>query len=212
MNYPGITPGYVPLASVDFYHLIFNYFIMNELYKPFRVGIKILFLITGLIVFFLQNRVSAQQTVESADPPKILEFLGNQPMTRVGRPFEVLASVSNPAKDAIHVTATLKWPEGMHLEGEAARPINLSPGEKITLRWTIFGEKPLYEELVLEVSDKQAILAAARFPVRFLPEMEETKLAYIPDVTPVKKNSNYWLGHTIVPYGKLIHMKGGLMW
>lgn len=167
---------------------------MNELYKPFRVGIKILFLITGLIVFFLQNQVSAQQTIEPTDPPRILEFLANQPMTRVGRPFEILASISNPAKVAIHATATLKLQEGMRLEGEAAKPIKLSPGEKITLRWTIFGEKPLYEELVLEVSDKQAILAAARFPVRFLPEMEETKLAYIPDVTPVKKNSKLLVG------------------
>ncbi len=167
---------------------------MNELQRSFGVGIKVIFLITGLIVFFIQDQVFAQTRTESTDPPKILEFLGNQPMTRVGRPFEVLASISNPAKVAIKVTATLKLPEGIRLEGEAARPINLSPGEKITLRWTIFGDKPLYEELSLEVLDKQAILAAARFPVRFLPEMEETKPAYIPDVTPVKKNSKLLVG------------------
>jgi hypothetical protein len=29
-------------------------------------------------------------------PPQIIEFLGNQPITRVGRPFDVLATLSNP--------------------------------------------------------------------------------------------------------------------
>ncbi len=29
-------------------------------------------------------------------PPKIIEFLGNQPITRVGRTFDVLATLSNP--------------------------------------------------------------------------------------------------------------------
>jgi hypothetical protein len=40
--------------------------------------------------------------------------------------------------------------------------IKLSPNEKITLRWTLFGDKPIYEELLLEVSDKLDILAVAR--------------------------------------------------
>ncbi len=153
---------------------------------PFRADIKKIFLITGLVVFFLQNQVSAQKSIEAVDPPKILEFLGDQPMTRVGRPFVVLASISNPAKVSINVTATLKLPEGIHLEGEAGRLIKLSPDEKITLRWTIFGDKPLYEELLLEVTDKLDMLAAGRLPVRFLPKLQQTKLAYIPKPEPVK--------------------------
>jgi hypothetical protein len=167
---------------------------MNTINSFYRISFEKLLLIIGLLVLTTLNQGVAQDINKFFDPPKILEFLGNQPMTRVGRPFEVLASISNPAKVAIQVTATLKLAEGMHLEGKAAHPIKLSPGEKITLRWTLFGDKPLYEELLLEVSDKQAILAAARFPVRFLPEMEKTKLAYMPDITPVKKNSKLLVG------------------
>jgi hypothetical protein len=167
---------------------------MDEMKFQIKSDFKKIWLITGLVMFLFHSPASAQKSIEAVDPPKILEFLGDQPMTRVGRPFEVLASISNPAKVTIHATVTLKLPEGIRLEGEAARSINLSPEEKITLRWTIFGDRPLYEELSLEVSDKQAILAAARFPVRFLPEIEKTKAAYIPEPLPVKKNSKILVG------------------
>src|ERR1035437_8463341 len=109
--------------------------------KLFRV-----FLIAGFGVLFLQNQVFAQKTIGLTDPPKILEFLGNQPMTRVGRPFVVLASISNPATVPIDATATLKLPDGMHLEGESARPIKLASNEKVTLQWTLLGDKPVYGE------------------------------------------------------------------
>lgn len=167
---------------------------MNKIDGPYRIDLKKIFLIAGLVVCFLQNQGFAQKADEFIEPPKILEFLGDQPMTRVGRPFVVLATISNPATVSINLTATLKLAEGFRLEGKAERPIKLSPNEKITLRWTLFGDKPLYSELLLEVSDKLDVLAAARLPVRFLPQMEKTKAAYIPEPKPVKKNSEILVG------------------
>jgi len=167
---------------------------MNNIYKSYSRGFNKILLITGLVVLLFQNQGIAQKTNESINPPKIIEFLGDQPMTRVGRPFIVLATVSNPATIPVNLTATLKLPEGFRLEGKAERPIKLSPNEKITLRWTLFGDKPVYEELLLEVSDKLDILAAARLPVRFLPPMDKTKPAYIPDPQPVKKDKGLLIG------------------
>ena len=167
---------------------------MNKIYDYRKSDIIKIFLITVLVVLVSQNQGFAQKVSELIDPPKIVEFLGDQPMTRVGRPFVVLASISNPAKVAVNATATLKLPEGFHLKGAADRPIKLSPNEKITLRWTIFGDKPIYSEVALEVTNKLAILAAARLPVRFLPQMEITKAAYIPDPKPVKNDKGLLVG------------------
>lgn len=167
---------------------------MNKMVEFPKVFLKKIFLIAGLVVLFLSNQVSAQNTIEAVYPPKILEFIGDQPMTRVGRPFVVLASISNPATVPVNVSVSLKLPEGMHHEGEAVRQIKISSNGKVTLRWTIFSDKPLYEELLLEVSDKLNILAAGRFPVRFLPKMGNSILDYLPEPKPVKKNSKLLIG------------------
>lgn len=136
----------------------------------------------------------AQPSMYSDPPPRIVEFLGNQPMTRVGRPFEVLSTISNPAKITINVTATLKIPVGIHLKGEAVRLIKLASEQKVTLRWILFGDQPLYSELILEVSDKLDVLAASILPVRFLPKMEKLKVAYLPEPQPLKKNTKLLIG------------------
>ena len=127
----------------------------------------------GLWLCLVSLNGLAQQSMDSDSPPRIVEFIGNQPMTRVGRPFEVLGVISNPAKIAINLTATLKLPEGIHLEGMTVRSVKLSPDEKVTLRWNLFSDKPQYTEILLEVSNKLDILAASRLPVRFLPKMEK---------------------------------------
>jgi len=167
---------------------------MNTISHFNRFSFEKIFLIAGLVVMLFHNQGASQNMNELVTPPRILEFLGNQPMTRVGRPFEVLTTISNPAKIVINVTATLKLPEGIYLEGEAAHQIKLSPEEKVTLRWTIFGDNPIYGELLLEVSDKLDILAASRLPVRFLPKMEISKVSYIPDPQPIKKNTELLIG------------------
>ena len=158
-----------------------------------RIGNKVLYCI-GFWFCMVSINGFAQQSTYSDTPPRILEFIGNQPMTRVGRPYEVLTTISNPAKIAVQVTATLKLPEGMRLEGVAARQISLLPDEKITLRWTLIGEKPLMGEVLLEVSDKLDLLAAVRLPVRFLPKMEKSKVNYIPEPQPLKRNSALLVG------------------
>jgi len=163
--------------------------------EPCSVDIKKIFLLAVLVVLFFQNPGFAQKASELIDPPKIVEFLGDQPITRVGRPFVVLATITNPATTAIDVMSTLKLPEGFHLNGKADRRIKLSANEKLTLRWTIFGDKPVYGELLLELSDKSAILSAARLPVRFLPQIEKVTAAYIPEpMLPAKKDKGLLIG------------------
>ena len=148
----------------------------------------------GLWLCLVSFNGFAQQSMYSDSPPRIVEFIGNQPVTRVGRSFEVLAVISNPAKIAINVMVTLKLPEGIRLEGMAVGSVKLSPDEKVTLRWTLFGDKPQYTEVLLEVSNKLDILAASRLPVRFLPKMDKSKVTYIPDPQPLKKNSELLVG------------------
>lgn len=140
-----------------------------------------------------------QPTTDAAHPPRILEFLGNQPMTRVGRPFVVLATISNPSNAPINVMATIKVPEDFRVEGDASRQIKLMEEEKVTLQWTIFGKKPVYRELLLEISQGDAVLAAGRLPVRFLPDKEQTKLSYIPNPKPISKNSELLVGAHYFP-------------
>ena len=160
---------------------------INRIVKKGLLGI-------GLWLCLLSLNGFAQQTPITDSPPRILEFIGNQPMTRIGRPFEVLAVISNPGNIAVNVTVTLKLPEGIHIDGEAAHQVMLSPSGKITLRWTLLGDKPQYNEVVLEVSNKLDILAASRLPVRFLPKMEKFKAGYIPNPQPLKKNSELLVG------------------
>ncbi len=163
----------------------------NEFYRIFSRKSS---LIAGFLFMFFFNQGVAQNLNNIVDPPKIIEFLGNQPMTRVGRPFEVLATISNPANSAINVKATLKLAEGIRLEGTTVRSVKLSSNEKVTLRWTLFGDKPQYTEVLLEVSNQLDILAASRFPVRFLPKMEKSKVKYIPEPQLLKKNSELLVG------------------
>ena len=163
--------------------------------KKHLIDLKAKFLFLGLVLFFLQNQGFAQKTIDAENPPKIVEFLGDQPMTRVGRPFVVLASIVNPAEITGNFTVTLKLPEGIRSIDKAERHLTLTSNESITLRWTLFADKPVYEELVLEITNKLDVLAAGRLPVRFLPEMGIKNLAYIPKpVAPVKKNNKLLIG------------------
>ncbi|MHB8971208.1 MAG: LamG-like jellyroll fold domain-containing protein [Pirellulaceae bacterium] len=123
---------------------------------------------------------------DNQTPPRIVEFLGDQPMTRVGRPYVVLACIGNPSHETTNVVVRLVVPEGVRQEGPAERALALAPNEEVTLRWTLIADKPLQEEVVLEVANGSAILAADRLPVRFLPALEQTSPAYIPDPQPVK--------------------------
>jgi len=127
-----------------------------------------------------------QLTIDVANPPRIVEFLGDQPMTRVGRPFVVLTSISNPAEKAVNFIARLRTPEGIRLEGPEERLIALDPKEKVTLRWKLIAKKPLYEEVQLEVVEGDAVFAAGSLPLRFLPALKKVKLAYIPEPDPVR--------------------------
>ena len=152
------------------------------------------FLTAGLLVMFLQCGAFAQKAMEVTDPPRILEFLGDQPMTRVGRPFTVLATISNPAPVPINDTATLRLPEGIHFKGEAVRPIQLASNETVTLRWTLLADKPVYGELLLEINNQRDVLAVGRLPVRFLPQLKKTEAAYLPEPVPLKKNTRLLIG------------------
>ena len=52
----------------------------------------------------------------------------------------------------------------------------------------------------LEVTDGKAVFAAAKLPVRFLPAMQRTKLAYIPKPQPINKNKKLLVGAHYFPW------------
>lgn len=153
-----------------------------------------LILAAGIIVLFSQHQAFTQESIDAVNPPKIVEFLADQPMTRAGRPFVLLATISNTAKGPVELNASLIVPEGIHIEGDVSRKIKLKPDDKISIRWTIIGEKPLYKEVILVVSNKGDVLAARRLPLRFLPELEITEADYIPEPVPIRKNSEILVG------------------
>jgi hypothetical protein len=158
--------------------------------KFIRMFIRRIFLAAEMVILLLNNQGVARDTDDILDPPRIMGFPGNQPMTRVDRPFEVLTSVSNPAKTTVNLTATLKLPEGVRSNGNAAQQIKFSPDEKVTLRWILTARKTLYGELLLHVSVSHGIPAVGRLPVRFLPKIKLTIGSCIPEPLPIKKTVN----------------------
>lgn len=126
--------------------------------------------------------------------PQIIEFLGDQPLTRVGRPFVVLTTISNPASFTKDVVIKLGLPDGLRCVDNTERKIKLAANEKMSLRWTIYADKPLYAELVLEITEKDILVTVGRLPVRFLSAMEKTEISYIPRPVPVKKNNEILVG------------------
>jgi hypothetical protein len=153
---------------------------------------KIISLI-GILIMILHIQGYAQKRIDDKASPRILEFLGDQPMTRVGRPFVVLASVANPATITRNFTVTLSLPEGISCENNN-RELKLASNENAVLRWTVYADKPLYEELVLEISKNNEVLTVGRLPVRFLPAMEKTEISYIPKPIAAKKDNEILVG------------------
>src|SRR6185312_335391 len=164
-----------------------------------KIIIKKAYIFIILCIWLLPLKGHTQQTYDMEVPPRIMEFLGDQPMTRVGRPFVVLASISNPAKDTVNFLIRLRTPGSIRIDSPSKRSIRLAPNEKVTIRWKIVADKPLYEELQLEVIQGKAVLAAAKLPVRFLPAMQQTKLAYIPKPHPINKNEKLLVGAHYFP-------------
>lgn len=152
-----------------------------------------------LFILLIPFGAFAQHVIDAEYPPQIVEFLADQPMTRAGRPFVVLAVIKNPAKTRADFTVTLHTPEGIRIEGAGERSLQLASDQKITIRWTLLADKPLYEKLHLQVVADKAILAAAELPVHFLPAMKKSKLAYIPEPQPVNKNNKLLVGAHYFP-------------
>ncbi len=88
-------------------------------------------IIIGFILVLLATLVALPTLGDTRTPPRIVEFLGDQPMTRVGRPFVMLACLANPADVPVSVVARLVVPEGVQVEDGAERPLTLQPSEEI---------------------------------------------------------------------------------
>ncbi len=143
-----------------------------------------------LIVSFavLPLSAAAQNLLDGENPPRIIEFMGDQPMTRVGRPFVVLATIFNPAKVTAQFMVNLQLPEGVRSQ-HGERSLTLAPNEQTTVRWTLMANKPMYKDVQLWLSDGAAVLAARRLPVRFLPALKQTSPSYIPEPAPAPGKS-----------------------
>ena len=69
------------------------------------------------------------------------------------------------------------------------------PKKQASFRWTLYGTKPLYEELLLKISNQGVVITVGRLPIRFLPKIKKTDANYIPEpLVPVKKNKNLLVG------------------
>lgn len=162
-------------------------------------GIRLFILTLG--IFIIQNPVRGvgQRLGIAQDPPRIVEFMGAQPMTRVGRPFVVLATINNPDKQIVSLDVELVPIEHIHII-DANRRISLSPGEEITIKWKLVADKPLYRDLQLEIRQGKAVIAAEQLPVRFLPAMQKIKESYIPEPKPpVDNNKKLLIGAHYFP-------------
>ena len=82
---------------------------MKKNHSLFMLNIQKYLFVFGIFCIVFQNYISAQSTIDFTNPPSIDEFLGNQPMTRAGRPFQVMAIVSNPSDAIVNLTATLVY-------------------------------------------------------------------------------------------------------
>lgn len=162
-------------------------------------SLKVIFVAVGLCLCLWSVKGHCQDVAGDNIPPRIVQFLGDQAMTRVGRPFTVLTSVSNPSKNTANVVGKLMPCDGIRINGAAERAIKLAPGEEVTLRWRLMADKPLFEELKFELSKGDDVLAAARLPIRFLPAMQQTKLDYIPEPRPIPKNKKLLVGAHYFP-------------
>ena len=139
----------------------------------------------AMIAVMLSSNVLGQTHLDAENPPKIIELIGDQPMTRVGRPFVVLATIENPSQATAQFKVHLNLPRPIEMIKNNARELSLAPGEKRTLRWTITAQNPLYEEVRIILTDGSAIVASQSLPVRFLPAMKRTNPPYIPEPKPV---------------------------
>ena len=68
----------------------------------------------AMIAVMLSSNVFGQTHLDAENPPKIIELIGDQPMTRVGRPFVVLSTIKNPSQATAQFKVHLNLPR--HIE------------------------------------------------------------------------------------------------
>ena len=56
-------------------------------------------LAAALVMIFSVSQSLSQVDYDALNPPKIAELLADQPMTRAGRPFTILATITNPSEN-----------------------------------------------------------------------------------------------------------------
>lgn len=127
---------------------------------------KKVFVVIGLTILLLQIQGYAQKINYAVSPPQIVEFLGDQPMTRTGRPFVVLATISNPSSSPINAIVTLELPKGVSCKDRVKHQIRLMPKEQTSFRWTLISNKPLYDELLLKIYNQGDVITVGRLPIR----------------------------------------------
>jgi hypothetical protein len=168
----------------------------SEIFNKF-----IIFVLVAFCGFQLQGFSKNKNFKES--PPTIIEFLGDQPMTRINRPFVVLTTVKNTENYSDNFSINLKLPQGVYSKGNVKHIIPLSANETKTIRWTLFSNKELYDNLILEVTNKHKLVTSRILPIRFLSKKENKKnTTYIPQPVHVKKDNNLLIGAHHCPIWK----------
>jgi hypothetical protein len=128
--------------------------------------------------------VEAQMTQQGV---RILSFVCERPLSRVGRPVGVRAVLRNAGDATVSLSVELQTPAHVRvLAPTAPSASRLEAGAEQELRWRIQADEALYGDVRLKVLSEGAAVAAAAIPVRFLPAMPVRRGGYIPEPRPVK--------------------------
>lgn len=141
--------------------------------------------LTGHVLAALLTLGCAGANAQAPSPVRVLDFLSEEPMTRVGRMLGVGATIRNTGEAAATVVVALEMPAGvLVVEGDATSEMLLAAGEERGVRWVLRAREELRDELRLTVRAGVEVAAEATLAVRFLPELPDQAPGYIPEPQP----------------------------
>ncbi len=119
----------------------------------------------------------------------IRRFQPDRPLARARRAAPISADLVNQGDADVQLTAALVLPPGIRVvSSNAPNPVRVSAADAwVRLTWELEAAEPAVADLALELKARDGRLVA-RQPLRmlFLPPLEVTKPAYIPEPVPIR--------------------------
>ena len=143
----------------------------------------------GLVsILAADGRATAEEIHPPSSPIKVHDFLGDKPLTRVGREVGATLWGDNDSDTPLTVTGRLALPDGMRLvDGQQAEvTVTIGAFQGHEFGWRVTADVPVYGELVFSALRGEQVLARASHPMRFLPAIEVPDTETIPAPIPVQ--------------------------